>query len=190
MIGGNTAARKRIGRNVHIYIQGAMNTVCPNCRNPTAVDATECVKCGASFSANTGWKPAPLHVLARSDRSTQDALRRISIVATIISLLCISAFAIYFYLEGSSFEGFVYLVPFSFHAIALFLLLQRPDGASITIGIGALGIILSLLLIPISLLTWAFHNTPLLFIASAVYFVCQLASVILGGMWKKSAQKS
>ena len=167
-----------------------METVCPNCRNPTAVDATECVKCGATFAGDAGWKPATLDVLARPARADTNALRRSSIVATVISMLCISAFAIYFHFEGSSFEGFVYLLPFAVHAIVLFLLLQQRPGATsivITIFIGALGIVLSLLLFVISSLTWAFHNTPLLFIPTAVYAICQAKLVILGSMWKNDA---
>ena len=168
-----------------------MTTVCPNCRNPTAVDATECVKCGASFSGDAGWKPASLEMLARSAGADTAALRRSSIVATVLSMLCISAFGIYFHLAGSM-EGLVYLAPFTVHAIVLFLLLQQRPGTTsiiISISVGALGIVFSLLLFIISSLAGAFHNAPLLFIPTAVYSVCQVASVILGSMWKSSARK-
>jgi len=168
-----------------------MTTVCPNCRNPTAVDATECVKCGASFSGDAGWKPASLEMLARSAHADTTALRRGSIVATVLSMLCMSTFGIYFLFAGSM-DGLLFLVPFTVHAIVLFLLLQQQPGTisiTISISIGALGTVFSLLLFIISSLAGAFHNTALLFIPTAVYSVCQVASVILGSMWKSSARK-
>jgi len=77
-------------------------------------------------------------------RSTQDPFLRTSIVATVISMVCISILAIGFLFENSSSEGILLLlVPFTCHIVALFLLLNQPDTSSITasIWVGALGIV-------------------------------------------------
>jgi len=180
-----------------------MNIVCPNCRNPTAIDATKCVYCGALFSDSAGWKPAPLDMLPRSDTSgsTRDAILRNSIVASVVSLLCISAFPIYLLvLEKSGFNEissllFMFILPFIVHAIAFFMLLLRPGLASITTSsvIGAIGAIVTLFLILMSIIINLYVDTrsvaiflgaQLLYVLSGIYFVCQVVSVVQASRWK------
>ena len=159
-----------------------MNTVCPNCRSPTAVDAMQCANCGASFSSDAAWKPARPDQLPRPDTSPGDPLLRISIVPTIISFLCISAFAIYFLVTESGSAFPLFLVPFAFHAIAFVILLRRRGATATTtsIVIGTLGSVISLPLFVLAGLAAAIAGTYLLFFSAVVYFVCQVVSVVQG----------
>ena len=116
----------------------------------------------------------------------QGTLLRGSIVASAISLLCVSAIAVY--LRREQLMLFLLGGLFVAHALALFVL-QRPSAAPLTanVWIGSLGLLVSLVLIPVTVLALAFLDTyvPLLF--AIIYAACQLVSVVQGVKWKKSA---
>lgn len=124
-------------------------------------------------------------------RSTQDPFLRTSIVATVISLVCISILAIGFLFEKSSSEGILLLlvlVPFTCHIVALYLLLNQPDTSSITasIWVGALGIVFTVPLAVIGVLAVGFGYSYVPIVLAFIYFCCQYMSISMGIDWKKS----
>ena len=122
-------------------------------------------------------------------RSSQDPFLRTSIVATVISLVCISILAIGFLFENSSSEGILLLlVPFTCHIVALFLLLNQPDTSSITasIWVGALGIVFTVPFAVIGVLAVGFGYSYVPIVLALIYFGCQYMSISVGIDWKKS----
>ena len=113
------------------------------------------------------------------------------VVATIISLLCVAAFAIYLWSAKEPLEVILLLLaaPSILHAISLALLLQRPGAGAVTTSmvIGSLGLLASCLLLPIAVLDWAMSNTPTTPLLILTYLSSQAWVLFQGARWKKGA---
>lgn len=113
------------------------------------------------------------------------------VVATVISLLCVSAFAIYLWSAKEPLEVILLLLaaPSILHAIAFALLLQRPGAGAVTTSmvIGSLGLLASFLLLPIAMLDWAMSNTPITPLIILTYLSSQAWVLLQGVRWKKCA---
>ena len=119
----------------------------------------------------------------------QGTLLRSCIAASVISLLCLSAIAVYLRREQVILfllGGFLIA-----HALALFLLLERPGVASFTTSvlIGSLGLIVSFLLVPVTILASVFLDTYAPVVLNIIYGACELVSLFQGVKWKKNASR-
>jgi hypothetical protein len=121
----------------------------------------------------------------------QESKLRSLVVATNISLLCVSAFAIYLWSAKEPLEVILLLLaaPFILHAISLALLLQRPGAGAVTTSmvIGSLGLLASCLFLPIAVLDWAMSNTPITPLLILTYLSSQAWVLFQGVRWKKGA---
>ena len=111
------------------------------------------------------------------------------VVANILSLLCVFAFAIYLWTAKEPLELILYVIaaPSILHVIALVLLLLRPGATvvSASMVISSLGLLVSGLFVPITLLDWAMSNAPITPLLNLAYLCLQLWVLFQGVKWKK-----